>query len=470
MARYYYDKHKVWNMAVSCSVAYGHNRTEDWEVSETAYWDLTTEINNDICGIRLARDTPIGTPASPSKIVTDQGKAYQTRLPEIVDGVHQPQKWYILDRFNTNLKTYIRREIIVSTNRQNVMGDYVETITAEEGAYPENGRHSDGFWYVKKEIANSAPTLTLNTPNNTTLYENDTFPISGTAKETDVGDVVSVWYQIGNGTPRAIDSRVSDGSTVLDYSAHLTFKAGKLQTANGTAITGALVASTSYKLRVWAEDNKGNKSDIIERTFYVVPNRPPNLTIDPFAQITGLIKNDELDFSGTANDPDDNDLKVAYRINGSAPVEVYSGKSGAWSFKLSASKLKDGENTLVVEVVDAYNVKVSKTLKLNKMVNRTPVAPSVLRYQIITAESAKSVRFRIRRDPEQELSAEISMTNGDEPEQFVSMTLNKSTLSDDGSFTEDEFSFTADEDKEKIILKLMLANDKPVSSVSGVLN
>ena len=30
-------------------------------------------------------------------------------------------------------------------------GDYIEEVTSEsEGAYPANGRHTDGYWYVRQ--------------------------------------------------------------------------------------------------------------------------------------------------------------------------------------------------------------------------------------------------------------------------------------------------------------------------------
>ena len=30
-------------------------------------------------------------------------------------------------------------------------GDYIEEVTSEsEGTYPANGRHTDGFWYVRQ--------------------------------------------------------------------------------------------------------------------------------------------------------------------------------------------------------------------------------------------------------------------------------------------------------------------------------
>lgn len=38
-------------------------------------------------------------------------------------------------------------------------GLYIGEVTAEEGSYPNNGRHSDGYWYVKDRLANTAPNI-----------------------------------------------------------------------------------------------------------------------------------------------------------------------------------------------------------------------------------------------------------------------------------------------------------------------
>lgn len=39
-------------------------------------------------------------------------------------------------------------------------GSYIETIVAEDGTYPDDGLHSDGYWYVKKGLA--VPQLKIN--------------------------------------------------------------------------------------------------------------------------------------------------------------------------------------------------------------------------------------------------------------------------------------------------------------------
>ena len=317
-------------------------------------------------------------------------------------------------------------------------------------------------------VHNAAPTLTLSTPNNATLYENDTLLIDGSAKDTDNNDIVNVRYQINNGTVVAIKTDISDGVSPIPFSRQLTFKAGKLH-YNDVAITGALTEGTAHTLKVWSEDDKGGKSTIAERTFYVVPNRAPSLIINPFTSQSDLINADKITFTGSTFDPDSNDMVVSYKLNGGLATEVYRGKDGDWSFDLLLKDLTDGENTIVVETVDSYNFKTSLTRKLNKQANLTPLAKSVQRYTIVPpAGSAQGVLMWIERDETQSITAEISMTNGTEQEQFVAMTLDSTGPTEVGRL-EDFFKFRADTPAEKIAIKLSWTGDKPIFKVSGAL-
>src|SRR5690606_24720133 len=75
--------------------------------------------------------------------------------------------------------------------------------------------------------SNAAPSLTVATTDNRTLYENDQFNVTGQVIDTDVGNVVTTKYSINGGTERAITATISQGAAVT-YNKVLTFKQGKL--------------------------------------------------------------------------------------------------------------------------------------------------------------------------------------------------------------------------------------------------
>lgn len=342
------------------------------------------------------------------------------------------------------------------------------TVEFRVRAKNTSGVYSD---YVYSEVFtiqhNKMPTVTLETENNKTLYEKDTFTIKGSALEPDIGDVLIVYYRINGGLARGFATKVSDGTSV-PFTEQLTFKSGKLYRGE-TEITGALADGTPHTLEVWSEDNQGGKSVVETRTFYVVPNRPPSLTIDPIEGIIGMIDADKITITGTSFDADANDVIVRYRINNGINVEIHNGPAGEFSFDIPLSKLTDGENSIVVEVADTYDFKYSKTVKLNKSANLTSLSQSVQRYTIVPpAGSAQGVYLWIERDEGQDVNVEISMTNGTEPEQFVAMTLDSSGPTDVGKI-EDFFKYRSDIPAEKIAIKLSWTGDIPIYKVSGAL-
>lgn len=327
-------------------------------------------------------------------------------------------------------------------------------------------RSGDGLVVIT--VLSNAPTLTLSTTDNRTLYENDTFKIDGSTVDSDIGDVVNVYYRINGGTSRAIATGISTGAA-LSFNEQLTFKGGILY-KDATAITGALTEGTAHRIEVWSEDNQGGKSTVAERTFHVVPNRAPSLTVDAFIGQSGLIRNDKLNVSGTSFDLDGNDVTVRYRINGGSPVQIHSGAAGPWTFDFSLKSLVNGPNAIVVEVIDTHDFKSSRTITLNRTYISATLANGVQRYRITPPTgSAQGIVLWVERGEGQTVAADISATTGSEQEQYSAMTLTNTAPTPSGAI-EDEFTFQSDAPKENIILKLKTSGTGSITLITGVLN
>ncbi|MGE7623617.1 hypothetical protein ACQKMD_11280 [Viridibacillus sp. NPDC096237] len=333
--------------------------------------------------------------------------------------------------------------------------------------------YSDYFTQTFDVYQNTAPTVELNTENNKTLYEGDTFKIDGSSTDPDNGDIVNVKYQINGGMARAIKTDISTGSAIL-FNRPLTFKGGKLYDGE-TALTDALAEGVSHELKVFAEDDQKGKSTEQIRNFYVVPNRAPAIVINPIEKPNGTVDSDKFPISGVCSDPDGNDVIVSYKINTSLATEIYRGKGGDWTFDVAFSSLKIGENIIIVEVIDSHNFKTSKTIKLNKAVNSTPILNSVARYKIVPPTgTAKGVLLWIQKEKGLNIEAEISMTEAGVQEKFVEMPLTNSAPID-SFITEDQFVYEAAEMKENIIVKLNLSRESAevsdsITLISGVLS
>ncbi|MET4562166.1 hypothetical protein ABIA69_003352 [Lysinibacillus parviboronicapiens] len=321
-------------------------------------------------------------------------------------------------------------------------------------------------------VGNTVPTVSLTGPSeNQTLYENDTFNISGTAHDADADQSVTAYYQVNSEPKKVLATNLSQ--TQIALSKQLTFKAGKLYDGE-TAITGSLADGIAHKLKVWAEDSEKASSAIVEKSFYVVPNRAPLLSVDAVVP-SGVVDADKFKISGTSSDPDANSsVTVTRRINNGNSVEIYNGPGGAWGFDISLAQLVVGANTIVVEVVDNYGAKASKTITLNKNEVKSPILQSVARYKVEPPKgSAKGVLLWVQREEEVDLTVEISMTLKGEQESYVPLIATNTAPVYEGVL-EDEFYHETLEPKDNIILKFTTARpnvniDNKIYLIMGVL-
>lgn len=354
----------------------------------------------------------------------------------------------------------------------NVTRTYSGTVTK-----PASDTRTYAYYYqydiTVDYVGNTAPSLVLVAPEDAqTLYENSALVISGNMADTDKDNIVNAKYSINDGTARALGTGISDGSTPIVFNKQLVFKAGKLFDGN-TALTGDLIEGTAHTLKVWVLDDAGAVSTIITRSFYVVPNRAPSLTVDA-PQPSGTINSDKFAITGTCSDVDGNEVKVAYRINGTNPIQVYKGHGGAWSFDVSLAALDLGENSIVIGVTDSYNFKATKTVRLNKNEIKTPVNTATARYKLTPPKgSATGVLLWVRRTETLQLDAKISMVLAGEQEQYFAPTDEVTTAQVSQGIVEDEFIFETAEAKTDIVLKLEMKKTQPndaITLVTGVFN
>lgn len=320
---------------------------------------------------------------------------------------------------------------------------------------------TDGAYVI---LWNAVPTVTLDEADGRTLYEGDTINLTGQAVDTDAGDVVSVKYTINESVERTLEAGVSDGSTPIPYSRTLTYSNKKILQGS-TVIVDNLAEGVAHTLRVWAEDDKGGKSNYQTRTFYIVANRPPVIQVDAFEELTEAIESELMAISGTVNDPDGNTVTLRYRLNGGSFVEVYNGASGPFSFTIPISNLVDGKNTLTLQAVDSFNFTSQKTFNIQRTFNGSDLAEAVARFALQPAtDTVTGIVTWIERDTVAGLSAAISMTDNVEPENFETMQRTNTVELLDG-ITEDEFDYISTP-KEKVVLKLTVT-DGNIAKVSG---
>lgn len=174
-------------------------------------------------------------------------------------------------------------------------------------------------------ITNNPPTLTLTSPtDNLTLSEGNTYSIQGSASDVDNGNVVTIKYKINNGTTRALNSGVSDGSTPISFAKNLTYSNKRMWDGSTDVVGVDLAENTDHVLTVWAEDDQGGKSAEITRTFRVIHNRPP--TIDGTDGDLGS-KSAPFSQTYTVTEPEGSSFTITEMLNG-VTKRTFTGTAG----------------------------------------------------------------------------------------------------------------------------------------------
>jgi hypothetical protein len=257
------------------------------------------------------------------------------------------------------------KEILVgSKTTLESQGTLVETgIVAEDGTYPENGIHTDGYWYVKGEIANNAPTITLNTADNFTLSETEgqnEILVDGSVTDADPNNTVTVKVQINDGTIRNIESEISDGVTPIPFSKLLTYS-NKRVYDGATPLTVDLAENVDHTLKVWADDGAGGTSTIAERTFRVIHNRPPVINGSD-SDLGTLIATPSITYQ--VNDLEGQEITVTEKLNGQVIRTFEAQPETDYTLEIPLEMwipLALQQHTLTIEAVDTVGAKSTRT-------------------------------------------------------------------------------------------------------------
>ncbi|MGG3278961.1 fibronectin type III domain-containing protein [Paenibacillus solani] len=201
---------------------------------------------------------------------------------------------------------YSRNEVKeVSTGEKIKDSLLVENIIDLDGTYPDNGLHTDGYWYVKKATNNRVPILTINREDkiinaNTT----EDLKITGTVKDSDNDNV-------------RVSATVAGITKTTTVSASSTAKNWTLQWKKNELSEGIY-----SDVSVIADDSKGgvvtspyNKTILVDKTGPSAPGITTNTAewTDKDVQVTIINGSDNL--SGIS--------KTEYRI-GNGPWQIYT--------------------------------------------------------------------------------------------------------------------------------------------------
>lgn len=218
-------------------------------------------------------------------------------------------------------------------------GSYIGEVTAEETAFTDNARHSDGFWYMKDRPANVAPSISGSdedlgakiNPFTKTFFVDD----------LDLTQALTVVVKLNNSIIRTIDNATRKENYTVDI--------------NQERFDG-LTIDIRNTIEISVTDTSG--ATAVRRWYFTRINTNPTVTV---AMSDLGEQNSPFSFKFTADDADGDDITVKIFIDDVQIADlgtVTRGQEQTYSLgKLDYSKITNGTHKIKIEVTDSKNAR-----------------------------------------------------------------------------------------------------------------
>ena len=208
-------------------------------------------------------------------------------------------------------------------------------IIAEDGTYPDDGIHTDGYWYVKDRLANVAPTISGSDED---LGDKKTpFTKTFTVDDGDAGQTLDVVVRL-NGTQI---STISNATRGQEYT--VTIDQAKFD---------ALTLNVQNTIEITVSDGQG--ASAVRRWYFKRSNTNPTVTV---ANSNMGEQNEPFSFSFTPNDADGDAITGKVFLD---DVQIFDlgtltkGESKSVTLgKMDYSKLRNGSHKIRIEATDS---------------------------------------------------------------------------------------------------------------------
>ncbi len=195
--------------------------------------------------------------------------------------------------YNTSQYPYYSEIIfeIRSVGGEKTRGSLLQSdIVDVDGAYPDNGLHKDGYWYIKKEQFSAPPYITGVIPTINTVFNTTLTPSIRVCDPN--GDLLTCKLYLGD------DAIIIDTREVSNTATE--------QTVSFKTIDLSSYSNGSYTLRFEVSDNK--EAPVQQTTIFYVDRQAPtlgNVTYTPTNDGKGITITGSAtdDFSGLAENP-----------------------------------------------------------------------------------------------------------------------------------------------------------------------
>lgn len=210
-----------------------------------------------------------------------------------------------------------REDKAIITQTKAIRASFIDTIISGENQYPENGVHTDGYWYVRGNKINQPPTTPSNIIVPSTIKSGMPFNISWSKSTDPDGDTIT--YRL--------ERKVNSGSFQLVYNG---------STNNYTDTAQSSWNTVQYRVRAYdGSDYSGIRTSDVSN---VIHNQPP--TVPPNINVPNEItENTSITVTwGKSTDPDGDTITYyLQRKTGWSYVNIYNGSSRTYTENVSSS-------------------------------------------------------------------------------------------------------------------------------------
>lgn len=201
MAKYYYNKYSVYNYPVE----------PGWTNVDSRIGETTTEGYENYSYSRTDGFSGI----TPSIFLQDHAKEGYVLV--------RKEEMYLAGIKTESDGSWTRRFVkYKKITKGSYQGSYIEKIIAENGTYPANGKHTDGYWYVIDSIVTPGTPTSITVPT-IEIKGGATIAISwGTSSNSDSFRLErrlngGSWIQVYNGTSTSFRNTIPKGTTSVVY-------------------------------------------------------------------------------------------------------------------------------------------------------------------------------------------------------------------------------------------------------------
>jgi len=130
-------------------------------------------------------------------------------------------------------------------------GAFIETIATESTAYPNNGVHTDGFWYVRRGIASKKTVVNVQTHDSLIVSDGDQYTLQGTVLNQWYESNVTLKFRINGGNTFNISTVLANAQS-KNFTKTLTINGDKIY--DGTTVVAQNIPRLDWNtVEIWAD-------------------------------------------------------------------------------------------------------------------------------------------------------------------------------------------------------------------------